>query len=114
MSYLLGVPVDDGTGDLIVFEVDRSEVPDDLVLASVESGKIAAQARMTLEEALADLKPSLTKVIGALREMAPGEVKVEFGMKIGGETGVIIAKGTAEVNFKVTMSWSVVKSEQPK
>lgn len=24
---------------------------------------------------------------------------------MGGETGVIIAKGTAEVNFNVTMSW---------
>ena len=29
---------------------------------------------------------------------------VEFGLKLDGETGVIVAKGTAEVNFKVTMS----------
>jgi Trypsin-co-occurring domain 1 len=112
VSYLLSVPVGDGTGDVVVFEVDRSEIPDDLVLASVEPGKIVAQARVTLEDALADLKPSLTKIIGVLREMTPGEVKVEFGMKIGGETGMIIAKGTAEVNFKVTMSWNASKSEE--
>jgi hypothetical protein len=105
MSYLLGVPVGDVVGDVVVFEVDRSEVPDDLVLASVEPGKVAARARMTLEGALANLKPSLAKVVGVLRDMAPGEVTLEFGMKMGGETGVIIAKGTAEVNFKVTMSW---------
>lgn len=112
MSYLLGVPVSEGTGDVVVFEVDRSEVPDDLVLASAEPGKVAARARTTLEESLADLKPSLAKIVGVLREMAPGEMTVEFGVKIGGETGVIIAKGTAEVNFKVTMSWKAGKSEK--
>jgi Trypsin-co-occurring domain 1 len=112
MSYLLGVPVGEGAGDVVVFEVDRSEVPDDLVLASVEPGKVAARARTTLEEALADLKPSLTKVVGVLREMAPGKVTVEFGVKMGGETGVIIAKGTAEVNFKVTMSWKADELEE--
>jgi hypothetical protein len=105
VSYLLGVPVGGGTGDVVVFEVDRSEVPDDLVLASAEPGRVAARARRTLEEALADVKPSLVKVISVLREMTPGEMTVEFGLKMGGETGVIIAKGAAEVNFKVTMSW---------
>jgi Trypsin-co-occurring domain 1 len=105
VSYLLGVPVGEGTDDVVVFEVDRSEVPDDLVLASAEPGRVAARARMTLEEALADVKPSLVKIVGVLRGMAPGEMTVEFGVKMGGETGVIIAKGTAEVNFRVTMSW---------
>jgi Trypsin-co-occurring domain 1 len=111
MSYLLGVPVGEGTNDVVVFEVDRSEVPDELVLASAEPGKVAARARTTLEEALADVKPSLAKIIGMLREMTPGEMTVEFGVKMGGETGVIIAKGTAEVNVKVTMSWTAGKSQ---
>jgi hypothetical protein len=35
----------------------------------------------------------------------PDHFTVEFGVKLGGETGVILAKGTAEVNLKVTMSW---------
>jgi uncharacterized protein (DUF1786 family) len=112
VSYLLGVPVGGGTDDVVVFEVDRSEVPDDLVLASPEPGKVAARARVTLEEALADVKPSLAKIIGVLREMTPGEMTVEFGVKMGGETGVIIAKGTAEVNVKVTMSWKAGKSDK--
>ncbi|MGH3872997.1 MAG: CU044_2847 family protein [Pseudonocardiaceae bacterium] len=111
MSYLLSVPVGKRAGDVVVFEVDRSEVPDDLMLASAEPGKVAARARTTLVEALADLKPSLTTVLGMLREMTPGEMTVEFGVKMGGETGVIIAKGTAEVNFKVTMSWKAGEPE---
>jgi len=112
VSCLLGVSVGDGADDVVVFEVDRSEVPDDLVLASVEPGKVVARMRTTLEEALANLKPSLVKVVGVLREMAPGEMTVEFGMKMGGETGVIIAKGTGEANFKVSMSWKSGRSEK--
>ena len=84
MSYLLGVPVGVGIGDVVVFEVDRSEVPDDLVLASAEPGKVAARARRTLEEALTEVKPSLAKVVGVLREMTLGEMTVEFGLKMGG------------------------------
>ena len=79
-------------------------ISDDLVLAS-EPGKVIARAQVTLEEALEKLKPSLQKVVHLLKELSPDQTVVEFGLKVGGETGVIIAKGTAEVNFKVTMSW---------
>ncbi|MGH3771709.1 MAG: CU044_2847 family protein [Pseudonocardiaceae bacterium] len=111
MSYLLSVPVGDGA-DVVVFEVDRGEVPEDLVLASAEPGKVAARALTTLEDALAGVTPSLTKIVEVLREIAPAETTVEFGLKMGGETGMIIAKGTAEVNFKVTMSWKPGKPEK--
>jgi hypothetical protein len=103
--YLLGVPVSTDGNDVVVFEVDRSEVSEDLVLASPDLAKVADRARVTLEEALARLKPSLQKVVHLLKEMSPDETVVEFGLKIGGETGVVIAKGTAEVNFIVRMTW---------
>ena len=102
MAYLLGLADGD---NLLVFEVDRTEVSGDLVLASPDPGKIADLARVTLDEALAKLKPSLHKVVQLLKDLSPDETVVEFGLKIGGETGVIIAKGTAEVNFTVRMSW---------
>lgn len=105
MTYLLGLPVEADSDDVLVFEVDRGEVSDDLVLASPEPGKVAARAQVTLEEALAKLRPSLKKVVQLLKELSPDETVVEFGLKMGGETGVIIAKGTAEVNFTVRMSW---------
>jgi hypothetical protein len=105
VAYLLGVPVSGGGDDVVVFEVDRSEVPEDLVLASPDLDKVADRARVTLEESLARLKPSLQKVAHLLKEMSPDETVVEFGLKIGGETGMIIAKGTAEVNFTVRMTW---------
>jgi len=105
MAYLLGLPVEADSDDILIFEVDRSEVADDLVLASPEPGKIAARAQVTLEEALGKLKPSLQKIVHLLKELSPDETELEFGLKMGGETGVIVAKGTAEVNFTVRMSW---------
>lgn len=115
MEFLLGLPVEAGSEDVVVVEVDRSEVSDGLVLASPEPGEVAARAQVTLEEALARLKPSLQKVTGLLKELSPDQTVVEFGLKVGGETGIIIAKGTAEVNFKVTMSWGQEQGsgEQP-
>ena len=105
MTYLLGFQVDEAGDDVLVFEADRGEVSDDLVLASAELGKIADRASLTLTEALAKLRPSLRKIVHLLQELSPDETVVEFGLKIGGETGVIIAKGTAEVNFSIRLSW---------
>jgi hypothetical protein len=106
MTYLLGVPVEPGSDDILEVEVDRRDVPDGLVLAAPpEPGKITARAAISLEEALAKLKPSLQKIVHLLKELSPEETEVEFGLKLGGETGVIIAKGTAEVNFTVRMTW---------
>ena len=104
-SYLLGLPVGTAGAGLLVFEVDRSDISDDLVLASPKPGQLIAKAQVTLEQALIELKPPLQEVMDVLKELGPDEAEVEFGLKIGGETGVIIAKGTAEVNFVIRMSW---------
>jgi hypothetical protein len=95
MTYLMEVPVDraDDSG-IVLVEVDPAEVPGDLELASDEAGKAAARARRSLEESLDHLRPSLQRIITMLEGLAPQETEVEFGLKIGGETGVIIAKGT--------------------
>jgi len=105
VAYLLGMAVEPGSDEVVVFEVDRGEVGDELVLASRDPGVVADRARVTLQEALSKLKPSLGKIVHLLKELSPDETVVEFGLKIGGETGVIVAKGTAEVNFTVRMSW---------
>jgi hypothetical protein len=105
VTYLVGMPLERGSDEVMVFEVDRSEISGDLVLASADPEKLADRTRFTLEEALGNLKPSLQKIVHLLRELSPDETVVEFGLKIGGEVGVVIARGTAEVNFTVRMSW---------
>jgi hypothetical protein len=112
---LVGLPVSDGSDDFLVVEVDEEEPSGGLVLAAApdpaKGPKGIAKAQVTLEQALGSLKPSRQKITEVLKELAPEESEVEFGLKIGGETGVIVAKGTAEVNFVVRMTW---KAAEPK
>jgi hypothetical protein len=105
MGYLMSVRADYGTDDNIVFEVDGDQIPDDLVLASPRLSGTAAHASFTLTEALGKLKPSLERTVSLLHELSPQRIDVEFGLKIGGETGIIVSKGTVEANFTVHMSW---------
>jgi hypothetical protein len=104
VAYLLEIRSD--TGERLIAEVDPDEVDSgDLVLASPDPGRVAVRAKDTLERSLDELRPALSALLGKLREAAPSELNVQFGIKFGGETGVILAKGTAEVNLVVTMTW---------
>jgi len=51
------------------------------------------------------VQSALAQVSDAVKELQPDEMEIEFGLKVGGESGVIIAKGTAEVNFAVRVLW---------
>jgi len=59
----------------------------------------------------ADILPTVRGIASSLIESLeglahkPDTVSVEFGLKIGGEVGVILTKGTAEANFKLNLSW---------
>jgi len=106
MTYLMQVAVSADADDVVLFEVDPEEVPGEFVLASDEPGKAMAKAPQSLDKSLQQLRPVLKRIVATLHELAPEHTEVEFGIKIGGETGFIIAKGTAEVNFTVRMSWT--------
>jgi Trypsin-co-occurring domain 1 len=104
MSVLLQVPLD--SGEALLVEADRADIPaDGLTLAAPKPGEAVARAAHTLTESLEKLEPVLRAVREKLQEASPDHFAVEFGVKLGGETGVILAKGTAEVNLKITMTW---------
>jgi hypothetical protein len=94
-------------------EVDRRETPGELVLASSLPHQVAAKATETLEQLLDKVKPTFRTINAWARSSGPDECCVEFGLKLGGETGVIVAKGTAEVNFVVRLTWKNVSAAQP-
>jgi Trypsin-co-occurring domain 1 len=105
VAYQLAVPLSNDSDDVVIFQVDRQDVPDSLVLASDDSDRMADRARVNLEEALTKLKPSLHKIRDMLQDLSPDETSVDFGLCVGGECGVMFAKGTAEVNFTIHMTW---------
>jgi|ERR1022692_2184125 hypothetical protein len=103
MAYVVEVPVDGG-GRLLV-QASDDEVPGGLELAAVRPGQIVARAQESLEAALDQIRPAIGAVVRQLAAMSPDEATVEFGILLGAETGAVVAKGTAEVHFAVTLTW---------
>ena len=60
----------------------------------------------TLESALDKVSPGLKTVAARLRALSPDEATIEFGLTVTAESGVVVAKGSAEVHFTVTMTWN--------
>ncbi|MFF2523516.1 CU044_2847 family protein [Streptomyces liangshanensis] len=77
---------------------------DELQMSS--GADIVARSTRSLNEVLGSLRPALTAIQDALTAVSPDETEVEFGLKFGGEFGVVISKGTAEVNMVVRMRWT--------
>jgi hypothetical protein len=101
--YLIEVPVEGG-GCLLV-QVSDAELPGALELASARPGEVVARARKSLEQALDQIKPAVRAVFDGLVAMSPDEMSVEFGLTLGAETGLVVAKGTSEMHFAVTLGW---------
>jgi NTP-dependent ternary system trypsin peptidase co-occuring protein len=102
-GYLMEVPLDDGENRMVV-EVASGDLPQDLMPAA-KLGEVAAKAGVTLESALDDLRPGLKAVADWADSIKPAEFTVECGLKFGGQAGLVVARGTAEVNFVVTLTW---------
>ena len=108
-GFLMEIPLTDAPDSAsVLVEVDPREVPQDQVLAAPRPGDIVARARQSLTSALEEIRPAVGAIVnwvGNAVPDAPTECTVEFGLKLGGHTSVIIASGTAEVNFVVKLTW---------
>jgi hypothetical protein len=113
-TELMKIRLEDET--VIVVEVDRAELPSEVVLASPEPGKAIAEAAETLDAALGRIGSVINAIVTKLRsaENAPDTLGIEFGFKLGGEVGIILAKGTAETTFKVSVSWTKPTDAPPR
>lgn len=50
----------------------------------------------------------LSSIKDASEELKPSRVTLEFGLQLGGETGIpLVTKGTAQANVAVTIEWDL-------
>lgn len=59
-----------------------------------------------LEDALASVRPAAAAALESLQVLAPEHMEIEFGIKLAGDAGALIAKSTPDAHFVVRMSWS--------
>lgn len=101
--YLVEVPVE--AGGRLVVEASSADLSADLELASFRPGDVVARVSEPLERVLDQIRPALAVIAERLKAIGPNELSVEFGLKLAAETGVVVAKGTSEVHFTITMVW---------
>jgi len=70
--------------------------------------EVVVQAQQKLEEALAIVRPVANTIIEKVKSLnQPADaVEVKFGVKMSAELGAIIASGSAEVNYEITLKWN--------
>ena len=96
---VVAIPVEAG-GTLIVQAADST----DLDLAGAPEEEVRRVGK-TLERSLDDVRPALATVLDKLGGSGAKGIAVEFGLVLGVEAGVVVAKGSTEVHFTVTLTW---------
>ncbi|UNK44252.1 CU044_2847 family protein [Arthrobacter sulfonylureivorans] len=91
-----------GSGSVLV-EVDEDSYGVDHPLRN-EQGIVDAGRR--LEDALTAVRPAAAAAVEALAELAPEHMEIQFGVKLSGAAGAIIARNSADSHFIVRMAWS--------
>ncbi|MGH3248918.1 MAG: CU044_2847 family protein [Trebonia sp.] len=104
MAEIVEYPLDGG-GVLLVQSSSMDAGQGEVGLASSAEERVK-KATETLESALAEVTPALKSVASKLRDLSPDDLTVEFGLTLTAEAGVIVAKGSTEVHFTVTLAWS--------
>ncbi len=57
------------------------------------------------------IQPVANTLFGALSELnTPQEINLEFGIKLGGKTGIVFASAETECNFKIGLKWTNPKT----
>lgn len=69
-----------------------------------QDGVVEASRRLT--EALGGVRDAAQASIQVLRTLSPDGLELEFGVKLTGEAGAIIARTAAEGHFTVKLSWA--------
>ncbi len=95
---------------LVRFQVDNQTIVTEVELPEAGLERMAREdqvvdATMTFDEALNQVIPVVKKIIDRLRGLAPNEGNVQFGIKLSGQIGAVLASAQAEGNFQVTLSW---------
>ena len=98
-----------GEGSSVLVEVDEDTYG---VEAVSRTSNGIAEAGQRLESALASVRDAAQATLDALTKLSPESVEVEFGIKLAGEAGAMIAKTSAEGHFTVKLSWSPGDNEK--
>jgi hypothetical protein len=105
MKHYVAFPLADRSDTVVAEVVELTDETGHEPAAFPEG--VVNKAGEAFEQALAKVKPIAKAVIAAVSGIAEGisEANVEFGLKLNGRVGIILASGSVETNFKVSLKW---------
>jgi prefoldin subunit 5 len=114
VAKLVKFQLDDDEESFVYVEVDEKlpvssnkNKDKDKALIGLKDG-VVQQAEQTLEKALSSIKPVANAIIKKVQDLnQPADaVEVKFGIKMNGKLGAVIASGSTEVNYEITLKWN--------
>lgn len=93
------------TGDLVVVEIDH-RAPGAKLVSRGDNRLV--QAGRSFDDALQGIRSAAESALRVFRggSLQPDGVELEFGVKLTGEAGAVIAKSAVEGHITVKLSWS--------
>ena len=100
------VPLELSDGSVIHVEVDDAETRVDTSESGIQPVSRNANAKQSFEAALSNIKPAVNALMRSLKEInEPDQIRVDVGIKVSQEFGVIFASAGGDVTFKVSLTW---------
>lgn len=107
MSTLIKIPLDKNSNIYIeTCDIQTSEVDPMFIPAS--NSKVLEKSKEYLDEVLDQIKTFSSGVSDSMKNIAD-EVEVEFSVKIGADSGIIIASVNTEACISVKLKWEKKK-----
>ncbi|MBB5121033.1 hypothetical protein AF335_20200 [Streptomyces eurocidicus] len=100
MSDLVRFEAPDGSSMIVEIEENTPGLEN---VARDDDGLLTAGRR--LDQILSGSRPAIEALLGLLRQLAPDEYDIEFGIKLNAEAGVVVAKSATEGHFGVRLGW---------
>ncbi len=104
MKQYIEFPV--AKGGRVVIETEDQGVEQGIEPAA-RGGGLIKRAEKTFDDAVDNIRTTAEVLVAKLSDLAevPDEIQVEFGVKMNGKVGAVIASGDVEANFKTTLKW---------
>jgi hypothetical protein len=103
MKRLIEVQLDDDAGTAIYAEVEEG---DSGWTRAADADDLAQRAQRSFSTAIdTQVRPLAVKLREALADSRPDEVEFEFGLRLSGKLGAVLASAEAEGHIQVKMTW---------
>ena len=103
MARLIQIPIDE-TGDIFIETSDVCTGSYDPMFEPASGSDILNKGKEYLDSLSSQIKSFSTEIASSIRGIAD-EVELEFSIKVGSDSGIIISSVSTEATMTVTLKW---------